>query len=354
VRLSSVLSEARRDIATGTTRLGTLAALLALTSGLAGAADLAAVSALTRDAVGYVASGAATRTAALEGGVDGTACDALMGHGDVLAAGALRPGPAVTLDSLPGSSLPTFEITPGLAGLVAESDGRAGAWLAPGLAERLGAAAGDDLGTADGPLHIAGVFTHPDDGRDSRLSSAVLLPGDSAEPFDECWARAWPQSEATDALLRSTASSTAGSASSLSMGQLNATLGSVSPSVADHGRRLTRWAPAMSASLAALLGVASVRRRRLELSGARQAGQSRSAQLAVIVVETSAWAVCGALIAVGIAAAPLLSGSGSLIDAPARLLVAAPTAGATSAILAAALTTLSIRRRDLVRWFKDR
>jgi hypothetical protein len=201
---------------------------------------------------------------------------------------------------------------------------------------------------------IAGVFTHPDDGRDSRLSSAVLLPGDSAEPFDECWARAWPQSGATDALLRSTASSTAGSASSLSMGQLNATLGSVSPSVADHGQRLTRWAPAMSASLAALLGVASVRRRRLELSGARQAGQSRSAQLAVIVVETSAWAVCGALIAVGIAAAPLLSGSGSLIDAPARLLVAAPVAGATSAILAAALTTLSIRRRDLVRWFKDR
>ncbi len=142
MRLSSVLSEAGRDIRSGTTRFATFALLLAATTGIAGAADVGTVASLTRDASAYVASGAATRTAAREGGIDGAACDALAGHGDVLAAGALRPGPGLALTALPGATLSTFEVTPGLAALIADSDGRAGAWLSPTLAERLGAAAG--------------------------------------------------------------------------------------------------------------------------------------------------------------------------------------------------------------------
>lgn len=353
MRLSSVLSEAGRDIRSGTTRFATFALLLASTTGIAGAADVGTVASLTRDASAYVASGAATRTAALEGGIDGAACDALAGHGDVLAAGALRPGPGLALSSLPGATLSTFEVTPGLAALIADSDGRAGAWLSPTLAERLGAAAGDELGTPQGPLPVAGVFVHPDDGRDSRLSSAVLLPGDASRPFDECWARAWPQGGSTDDLLRSTTSSSAGPTASLSLGQLNASLGSTFDTDA-VGERLTRWAPAVAAVTAALLGVVSVRRRRLELSGARQAGQSRTAQLAVVVVETAAWAVCGAVVASGLTALTLLLDAGSLVDFPAHLLTAAPLAAAAGAVLASALTTATIRRRDLVRWFKDR
>lgn len=358
MRLSSVVSEAGRDIRSGTARFATFALLLAGTAGLAGAADVSTVSALTRDAAAYVAAGAATRTAALEGGIDGAACDALTGHGDVLAAGALRPGAGLTLTALPGSTLTTYEVTPGLSALLGDGDGdgdgRSGAWLSSALADQLGAATGDTLDTDQGPLSVAGVFVHPEDGRDSRLSSAVLLPRDAGQPFDECWARAWPQGETTDELLRSTASSDVGTGAPLSLGQLNASLGSTFGVADAHGARLTRWAPTVAASIAALLGVVSVRRRRLELSGARQAGLSRAALLALVLVETGAWAAAGAALASGLAALPLLTGGGSLVDAPARLLTAAPLAAAAGAVLAAALTTTTIRRRDLVRWFKDR
>jgi len=118
--------------------------------------------------------------------------------------------------------------------------------------------------------------------------------------------------------------------------------------------RLTHWAPAVAATIAALLGVVSVRRRRLEFSGARQAGLTRTALLALVLVETGAWALVGAALASGITALPLLTTAGSLVDSPARLLTAAPLAAAAGAVLAAALTTTTIRRRDLVRWFKDR
>ncbi len=74
----------------------------------------------------------------------------------------------------------------------------------------------------------------------------------------------------------------------------------------------------------------------------------------MVVVETAAWAVCGAVVASGVTALTLLFEASSLVDSPAHLLMAAPLAAAAGAVLAAALTTAMIRRRDLVRWFKDR
>jgi hypothetical protein len=354
VRLSSVLSEARRDIATGTTRAAAFALLLAASSGLAAVADVSAVAALTRDAIGYVAGGGATRVLALEAGVDGEICDALPGHADVLASGAMRPGPDLAVTTLPGATLASYEVTPGFAALVASSDGRAGAWISPALAERLGATPGTQLDTDHGPLLVAGVFPWPPDGRDSRLVTAVLVPGDTTRPFDECWATAWPQGDTTDHLLRTAVSASAGPNAPVSLGRLNASLGSVPADGDVWSERLTRRAAAVAATAGAVLGVLSVRRRRLELSGARQAGQTRAALLAVVVTETAVWSACGALLATGIGCVSLFLGTGSVVDDPLPLAAAAPLAGAAAAVLAAATTTLSVRRRDLVRWFKDR
>ena len=118
--------------------------------------------------------------------------------------------------------------------------------------------------------------------------------------------------------------------------------------------RMTRWMPLIALAVGLLLGVMSVRRRRLEYAGALHSGQSKGAQLFGIAVETTVWAglataaSCSLLAAacVRLAASDPLTVLGAAIRTPLALL-----AGTVCAALASGLL---IRESQLFRYFKNR
>ncbi len=141
MRIAEVCREAWRDVASGASWAGTWAMVFGvLLTGIVGirTADLAGD---VRSAAAYVASGAATTVQRAEGRIDGRACDALASSEGVVASGALRRVEhGAVAASLPGSAVPTYEVTPGMlrvlgAGASAE---RPGVVLSPSVRESLG------------------------------------------------------------------------------------------------------------------------------------------------------------------------------------------------------------------------
>lgn len=71
------------------------------------------------------------------------------------------------------------------------------------LAKRWDVRAGDTVATDQGQMRIAAVFAYPDDdGRDTGLANAILLPALGQPDFDECWADVWPSAAGFDSLIR--------------------------------------------------------------------------------------------------------------------------------------------------------
>ncbi len=356
MRGRSILSEAWRNVACGTTRAGLLALIVAIVTSVLALVDVASVTVLQRQAQQFERSGAAVRTLAAEKEVSPSSCEALNRADGVLAAGALRARPApVTLTAVSRNPIPALEVTPSL-GRVLAVPGAAGSgvWVSDDLAARLGVSAGDRLPTTEGTLPIAGVFPYPRDGRDERLLYAVLIPVASARPFDECWAKSWPASSTADGLLRTALLVKTGAAKPAVLGMLNNSQGTSFDGAALLGSRPTRPVAWGAVAVALLVGLGRARARRLEYASALHAGQSRSALTAQAVAEASSWSIAGALVAAVIVAAAAVALAPSQPFVVAALNLAACACVPLAALAGTVAGTLLTRESHLFRYFKDR
>ncbi|HET9517996.1 MAG TPA: hypothetical protein VFO77_09750 [Actinoplanes sp.] len=349
MRWRSVLSEAYRNLVSGTTR-GVLFAVL-LTAVVAGLAitDARAIRTLQRQAADFTGSGASVQVMVARDSTDPVACERLRNITGVRSAGALRPTDAVVLRAMLGNPIQAYAVTPGLISVLGgDSAAPAGAWLPAELARTLGVRPGQQLATTTGALSIAGVYDYPDDGRDSRLTYAALLPEPVHGTFDECWADVWPVSASREALLHTALTVDSTSADPVTVGQLNTSRGQRCDGEQAFTDRPTRYALPACALAGLLLGFTAIRLRRLEIAGALHLGESRRALLATVLIETAVWAGAAVLLA----ACALVLGSGSLdvfaID------VRGPLAAAPGAVLGALLAAFTIREKHLFAYFKNR
>ncbi|GAA3747148.1 hypothetical protein GCM10022225_33660 [Plantactinospora mayteni] len=355
MRARSIASEAYRNLASGTTRALLLAIALATVGAGLAIADARSVVTMERRAAEFVSSGASVRVMVARKTTDAAACERLGGIPGVRSAGALRETEPVVLRAMAGNPIQAYAVTPGLievlGGVPAAS---AGAWLPAQLAETLGVRPGAELATGGGTLTVAGVYHYPDDGRDSRLHHAALLPQPAAGTFDECWADIWPFSEARDSLLHTAFTVDAGSSDPVTIGQLNTRLGTRFDGLGEFAGRPTRYAPHGCALAGLVLGFLAVRMRRLEIAGALHLGQSRRSLLATHLIETAAWSSAALLLA----AAALVFGVvlGDTADPGSVYLIdiRGPVAATLAAHAGAVLALATIRERHLFGYFKNR
>lgn len=298
MRWSAVAGEAWRNVRSGTALTVQLVALIgALTAGVIGFGALDIMAIAERGAA-YRASGANVLILQAPGAIDGAACEALNGTPGVQA-GALRQAPRNLVSAvLPDSSVPTFEVTPGLANLI--MGGRQGS---PG-GVLLSAAAADTIGEGEvfaspsGDVAVSAVYEYPDDGRRTDLAFAVLVPTAPTAPFDECWAQTWPESPQLEALLRtSRIPSTSGEDSSTLL-QWNGAHGTAFGGQAMFENRVSRAVPAVAALAAFVIAFAVTRLRKVELASARHSGVTLVDQLATLVIESAVWIAAVFVVAV--------------------------------------------------------
>lgn len=366
MRLREMLSEALRNVGSGTSR-AVLLFLIALVAGTAlGGCEAASV--IGQESAAFTRVAALANADAVVGGtVDGASCDALsQGESAAFAAsGALRASDELTMLSTPGQSLASYEVTPGLLELIAANDaangGEAslqadatGIWVSQELAADFGFAVGSEVATDKGTSRIAGIFAWPNDGRDTRFGYAFLVPAAaSGATFTECWATQWPHSDDDSQLLYAT----------LKVGESPVQAGVMAvnkgfdahyDAAGEYLGRATRWMPWIAAALGIAIGIASVRQRRLELAGALHVGESRASLLATLCAETLLWGTLATL-----SSALLLAGYCAR-SAPVEPLAAfagavrSPLALFAGILLATLVSAACVRESQLFRLFKQR
>lgn len=372
MRLGSIISECVRDIASGTAHAVAMMLAVLCCGLLLGGYEAVNVVGLERQAVTRIRSLADTRMVIASGDlIDGTVCDRLSDvENGPSASGAMRAGDQITLLSTPGKDIASYEVTPGLLRILAAGDRNAaassmpvsdridasGAWISADLANDFGLTVGSRLATDHGTTNVAGVFAWPNDGRDTRLAYALVIPvSASAAPFGECWARQWPANEQTDNLLYSTVIASSGNSDGQAgVMAVNKGFDSHYDAHGSYSTRMTRWMPYAGLAAGLLIGVVGVRRRRLEYAGALHCGQSKGAQLLGIGLETLIWGGLGTISACSLIAAYCLRAA---VSDPVAILLTAlrtPTALFAGTLAAAILTGLSIRESQLFRYFKTR
>ncbi|ALJ18689.1 hypothetical protein [Microbacterium sp. No. 7] len=357
MRPAGIWREACRNIVSGTTRLVLFATLLGLAVGSLVVVDLLQIRTFTDAAQAYQRSGASIAVLEAPQHIDGAACQALADIEGVRAAGAVRAEERrLTLSALPGAPVPVSSVTAGFAELLgADVDPGAGVYLSDQVAEAIQAAPGGEIATHDGPVRVVGVYAYPSDGRMPGYGYMALVPVNDGGPFDACWADVWPQSDGIPSLLYTALSPIAAGADvQVSLGQLNATLGTRFSGAADFEGRLTRFAPLAAGLVALALGFLALRLRRLEIASNLHAGIARADQRGILAVETAAWIAVAVLLAesaivVTIAADPAADRAALLLIA--QRAVFAAVVGATAGALTAWLLT---RERHLFRYFKGR
>lgn len=355
MRLRSILSEAFRNITTGTTRALILSLLLAAVGAGLAITDARSVIGIQHRAAEFVSAGASVRVMVAPRMTDAAACERLATVPGIRSSGALREADAVVLRTMIANPVQAYAVTPGLLTVLGgDAAGPAGAWISAELAATLGVRPGQDLVTTAGPMTLAGVYDYPDDGRDSRLDYAALLPQPATGVFDECWAQVWPVSDPRHDLLYSALAMDTASTDPVQIGQLNTRLGTEFHGVAEFTDRPTRYALPACALAGLLLGFVAIRMRRLEIAGALHLGEARRALAATLLVETAAWALAGFLLAAAALAAGVTIGTGSAALDVYLIDVRGPAAGALATLVGAVAALATIRERHLFAYFKDR
>ncbi|WP_423923314.1 hypothetical protein ACPEEZ_04700 [Frigoribacterium sp. 2-23] len=358
MRPASVLGEAWRDLATGTSHAFLFTLVFALLVGslaLVASADVAREVRAARD---YQASGASIQTLTYDGRVDGAACEALASLHGVRAAGAIRASADDVVDlALPSSPLSTFDVTESFRDLlsITAQEATPGVLLADSLADDLDAHPGSRLTTTAGVAPIAATFSFPDDGRRGDLGSALLVPQSAVTtlPYDQCWVDVWPQNDEVLRLLRTTVTSMDGQDTPVVL-PLNSRLGSTFVARGDDILTIGRAAAVGGSFVGFSLGYLAVRLRRLELAAARHVGVPLGAQAFGQLAQASTWTVVGALVAV----LPVVW-SGVDVGPPDAAAIAVPgiavvvSAGVT-VLAGVALGLVTTRERHLFRYFKER
>lgn len=390
-----ILEEAAADLATGTTRALTWALLLIVLTAPVTALLLGQVRGSVRDAHALAAAGGAVTVLSAPGAVDPAACEALAQaqaeHGMVLA-GALRQTSSRHPDALPGTSLPAYDVTPGLVMLLldlrdggvpteeGDVSGAAGtsavgillgeeatrtllgqAALAtadpqtmnegastPGAAAHLGAV------WLDGEeATVAGTYPWPRDGRRQGLSYAAAIPVAATGLFDECWVSSWPPREDLDVLIRGAVASGA-TATTIEVSRLNTSLGQGDSLALTFSRGPARALAAVLGAVGLVLGWLSIRLRRLEIASDLNAGADRTDLLGKLLLEVLCWTSVPAAVAAGTGVA-LATGLPAADGGP-LLLLALTGAGAilTGPLLGAAAGVLGVRESSLMSYSRDR
>lgn len=356
MRFSTLLGEVRRNIISGTTRLAVGFFALLLITMLVSLADLISVNSLQNQARQFVASGSPTRALIAPGQIDASACQRLPESPTVDAAGAISAMPPVRFASMPTVAIQAYRVTTGFAAVVGLNHALPGGVLVDtGLATSMGLHTGARHDMTDGnSLLIGGIFDWPQDGRDQRLSFAVLIPQPATGLFDECWMRAWPVVDANDILLRATQVASSDDHQISQIGQINTTLGLSLDAHQLFANRVTRFAPPVALAAGLALGWVMARTRRLEYASALHAGQSKADQLLTGVLESAVWAVPAAITAV--AAIYCVVAIGAMPDAPGLLEVTAPgpILGAAGVLVGTLAGVAGAKEKHLFRLFKNR
>ncbi len=362
MRARSVVSEAARNLATGTTRAAGLALAFAAVVGALAYADVRAAVDVLRGAEEYRASGSAVQVLEVGDGIDGARCHALNQATGVVAAGALRHGDPVHALAMPSARINVWEATSGLVDMLSHigtdpgtTDAGAaapGLWYSRDLADTLGARPGRDIATATGTAATAGVFSWPDDGRDRTLGYAALAPVAPSGVFDQCWVQVWPTDVDTAALV-SVALDPA-KADQATFGRLNTAHGTAYDTEHLLARRPTVLAPAAAVLIGLVLGYLAVRTRRLELASALHARVPKPHLAWQHALETFAWAAAGVAIAAAAVAQAGTAGNPDPGQWAFLLGVRTLLAGAAAALLGALVGVATTRERHLFRYFKNR
>ncbi|WP_322759658.1 hypothetical protein [Frankia sp. Cr2] len=355
MRLRSILSEAYRNIVTGTTRALLLGIFLAAISAGLAIVDARSIIDIEQKADDFVSSGGSVRVMVARESIDAAACERLSAISGVRSAGALKETDAVVLRVMIANPIPAYVVTPGLIEVLGGNAAtRAGAWLPAQLAKTLGVQPGQELVTTAGTLSVAGIYDYPDDGRDSRLNYAALLPQLATGVFDECWAEVWPLSKTRDHLLYSALTVDVSSTDPVIIGQLNTSRGTQFDGVGAFTGRPTRYGLAGCGLAGLILGFVAIRMRRLEIAAALHLGESRCALLASLLIETAVWsfsafilAACALVFGV-IPRNTAASMNVYIID------ICGPAAAALTALVGTVLASFTIQEKYLFGYFKSR
>ncbi|KAA8821562.1 hypothetical protein [Bifidobacterium vespertilionis] len=367
MRLSELVGEALRNIGSGTAKAIAFLIAVMVSATLLGGYEANTVIAQETEAVTRINSYADVSMILGGAPIDGGACDRLVTSvNGPQAAGAMRTGPTVAPASTPGKSLSSYEVTPGMLGLIAMGDQTRrlkadanGIWVSRDVANDFGLVTGGSLQTTNGTVRVAGVFDWPNDGRDTRFAYAVLTPSstDASRTYQECWAKQWPGGSSLTALLYTTVIS-GGSADSAGptsgVMQLNKSFGQRYDATALYFARVTRFMPVIGLAVGLLIGAVSVRRRRLEYAGALHSGQRKTDQLFEVGVETLIWAGLGALASAGLLTAYCWRWAPSSPDLVLLTALRTPLSVFAGTMIASLAATLLIRESQLFRLFKTR
>ncbi len=302
MKSSSIVREAVRNLASGTTHATLLALALVCVASALLVADLISVQQIVQRAEAFHRGGASIELLAADGRIDGAACDDLAELPGVRGSGALRNSEdKIVPSALPGTPIPTVGASPGLVRLLGGSVHGAGVLVGSEVEEQLGLAAGMALQTASGPISVGGTYAYPDDGRRAGLRYALLVPTAATETFDECWADIWPADSTLTQLLFTTALPSQHPSSQAELSQLNTTMGA-SVDVPEAVRsRATRLATLAGAGLGLIIASWGVFSRRLELASALHAGVSRRALMAMVLIESGLWLTISGIVILAVA-----------------------------------------------------
>lgn len=355
MKLRSVLSEAWRNLATGTTRATQFAIATAAIALIGTGADLTAVQGIITSVDSYIEQGGSIQYLVAEDGVDSSNCEALTTYDNVSASGALRNAEELVLDTLPGTTYEAYEVTEGFGDLLGIKSKERGVWISQSLADALGVAVSSSLQSQGRSLDVAGIFTYPNGGRDSRLEHAILVPVPSqGSSFNECWMAAWPQAESADSQLRSALKMVNAESTEVAISQLNRSLSTTLDGSTLYLHRATRWMPLFAIFAGTVLGLIWARARKLEYAAALHAGQTRAALVSTAILECLIWSTLGASLAT-VVALGLAIGLNPMPEVwMLSLALPSPIAAIAGSLLGALIGASSMREKYLFRYFKER
>lgn len=367
---NAILSEAWRNIATGTTRALACAVVLTLIAAGTAILDLTGILSLQHESRQWATSAADIHIISGSKQIDPTTCTNLTrttgttANGTtthpIQAAGALKNSGEITLIAMPAAPLDEWQATPGLAdvlGIGATQQTRPGVWISSQLASTLHTREGDDLPTDQGVMHISAVFPWTDDSRDQRLAYAIITPTpiDSGQQWDECWATINPANPDAEDLLNTTATAIPGAAPATQTKQANTMLGTNPDLDTRYRQRTTRIMLVITPIAAFAIALTAARARHIEIADDLHMGIPRQGILATNALETLAWTLPAVLAATAITYTTARWASG---HANALTLTTIQLPALATAIITAQLGTIAaistIHDSQLFAFFKNR
>ncbi|MCW2289029.1 hypothetical protein [Leucobacter luti] len=319
-----------------------------------------AVSTLVQQAAAFQEAGANTRIVSAPGRVDGAACDALASNYGVVSAAIKETPEQLKARVMMAAPLRQYVATPGIVNVLTAQDSSGEPVNKPGaiVSEQVLEQFGRETTTIEatyGPVDVAGSFRYPDDGRRDGLGFSAIYPEVTSDtPYDECWIRSWPEVPDISAMLNSVVIPSEGTDLEPSeFTQWNTTLGTTFDGDLQFENRASRFNAYLAFGVGLLVGLSSVRRRKLELASARHAGVTMGSLVGIHIIQSTVWVFSGSVLGfLSIAAiSHPLGGSGTALNLlGVRILVL----GALGALSGVCIGVCSIHERALFGYFQAR